>query len=94
MCFSSKVSTPKQDPNAIVAPAPVALEEPKGVEFGSDVSKDDGGGSDGIDDLKVKKDAKDSGDGSSTAVVKAPASVTNKNTGNASVKRALQSRKS
>ncbi|WP_081005983.1 DUF5476 domain-containing protein [Pseudomonas asplenii] len=93
MCFSSKVKTPKQDPNAIVAPAPVALEEPKGVEFGSDVSKDDGGGSDGVDGLKVKKDSTDTGDGSSTAVVKAPASVVKK-TGSAAVKRALQSRKS
>lgn len=93
MCFKSKVKTPKQDPNAIVAPAPVPLEEPKGVEFGSEVSKDDGGEADGRDRLKVEKEATDSGDGSTTAVVKAPASTTKK-TGNAAVKRALQSRKS
>ncbi|MBM1189358.1 DUF5476 domain-containing protein [Pseudomonas weihenstephanensis] len=88
MCFKSKVKTPKQDPNAIIAPAPVNLEEPKGIEFGSDVSKDDGGENDGIGSLKVEKGTKDSGDGSSTASVKAPASTSKKS--NTAVKRALQ----
>lgn len=91
MCFKSKVKTPKQDPNAIIAPAPVPLEEPKGVEFGADADADSAP-KDGVDGLTVTKDTKDTGDGSTTATVKAPASVVKKS-GNPSIKRALQTRK-
>ncbi|WGH28292.1 hypothetical protein 10P302A_gene0032 [Pseudomonas phage 10P302A] len=70
MCFKSKVKTPKTNPDAVKAPEPVLIEEPKGVDFGAtedDESKDD----EGLDGLKVKKSdvgSKDQGDGSSDAV--------------------------
>ncbi|WYW04232.1 hypothetical protein Kallioja_00034 [Pseudomonas phage vB_PpuP-Kallioja] len=69
MCFKSKVKTPKTNPDAVKAPEPVLIEEPKGVDFGSTETEDDS--EDGIEGLKVKKSdvgAKDKGDGSSDAV--------------------------
>ncbi|QNJ57467.1 hypothetical protein [Pseudomonas phage Waldo5] len=68
MCFKSKVKTPKTDPDALKAPEPVLLDEPKGVDFGS--SEDDQSTDTGTDMLKVKKTATDKGDGSSTATAK------------------------
>lgn len=69
MCFKSKVKTPKTNPDALKAPEPVLLEEPKGVEFGADADSKGQTDEDGIDGLKVDKaDAKDKGDGSASAV--------------------------
>ena len=66
MCFKSKVKTPKTNPDALKAPEPVLIEEPKGVDFGA--SEDDQSTDTGTDALKVKKDpATDKGDGSSSA---------------------------
>lgn len=66
MCFKSKVKTPKTNPDALKAPEPVLLEEPKGVDFGA--SEDDQSTETGTDSLKVKTTATDKGDGSSDAV--------------------------
>lgn len=71
MCFKSKApKTPKTDPEAVKAPAPVLIEEPKGVDFGSTEGDEATQNEDGIDGLKIKKVAGDSdkGDGSSDAV--------------------------
>lgn len=69
MCFKSKQKVPKTNPDALKAPEPVLIEEPKGVEFGADGEKKDDDQEDGIDGLKVaKSDVKDEGDGSSDAV--------------------------
>lgn len=65
MCFSSKVKTPKTNPEAIKAPEPVHTEEPKGVDFGA--SEEDKNTDTGIDMLKVDKTPADTGDGSSSA---------------------------
>jgi hypothetical protein len=70
MCFKSKApKTPKTDPEAIKAPTPVLIEEPKGVDFGS--SEENQSDDEGLDGLKVKKTdvaTTDKGDGSSDAV--------------------------
>lgn len=62
MCFSSKVKTPKTNPDALKAPEPVLIENPKGVDFGS--ASEDQSTATGTDIVKVAKDA---GDGSSSA---------------------------
>lgn len=93
MCFSSKVKTPKTNPESLKAPEPVLIEEPKGVDFGADGDNtSDDTKKDGIDSLKVKKsDAKDTGDGSNDAVA-ADTGMTNvkKVKPAASIKRALK----
>lgn len=66
MCFSSKVKTPKTNPDALKAPEPVLLDEPKGVDFGA--QEDDQSTDTGVDGLKVEKTASDKGDGSSSQV--------------------------
>jgi hypothetical protein len=68
MCFKSKQKVPKTNPEAIKAPTPVLIEEPKGVDFGA--SEDDQSTESGVDGLKVTKtpSATDKGDGSSDAV--------------------------
>lgn len=66
MCFSSKAKTPKTNPDAIKAPEPVLIEEPKGVDFGATTDEKDT--ADGVDGLKVSKsDVADKGDGSSAS---------------------------
>lgn len=65
MCFSSKVKTPKTNPDALKAPEPVLIDEPKGVDFGA--SEDDQSTDTGVDGLTVKKTATDKGDGSAAA---------------------------
>lgn len=67
MCFKSSPKTPKTNPDALKAPEPVLIEEPKGVDFGA--SEDDQSTETGVDGLTVKKDAKatDKGDGSGSA---------------------------
>ncbi|MGV8919550.1 MAG: DUF5476 domain-containing protein [Pseudomonas sp.] len=65
MCFSSKVKTPKTNPDALKAPEPVLIDEPKGVDFGA--SEDDQSTATGVDGLTIKKDATDKGDGSSSS---------------------------
>lgn len=66
MCFKSSVKTPKTNPDALKAPEPVLIENPKGVDFGS--ASEDQSTATGTDALKIKKTATDTGDGSSTAV--------------------------
>lgn len=69
MCFKSKVKTPKTNPEALKAPEPVLLEEPKGVDFAADESE--GTTENGTDGLKIDKaPVKDKGDGASTATAK------------------------
>lgn len=69
MCFKTKVKTPKTNPEALKAPEPVLLSEPKGVDFGS--TTDNQSDPTGIDSLKVSKTSStDKGDGSSSATAK------------------------
>lgn len=65
MCFKQKVKTPKTNPDALKAPEPVLIEEPKGVDFGA--TEDDQSTKTGTESLKVAKSDTDKGDGSSTA---------------------------
>lgn len=88
MCFSSKVKQPKVNPESIAAPAPVTEEAPKGVEFGDDSSTDSSDATDGIKDLKVKKDQ--TGEGTQSAVASDTGKVSTKKTSSASIKRALK----
>lgn len=70
MCFKSKVKTPKTNPEAVKAPEPVLVEEPKGVDFGGSDGDEASDDEDGIDGLKISKSAgtaTDKGDGSSSA---------------------------
>jgi hypothetical protein len=91
VCFKSKVKTPKTDPNALKAPDPVLIDEPKGVDYGA--SEDDQSTETGTESLKVDRTVSDKGDGGSFAtatdtgtgpVKKAPAKS------NSAVKRALK----
>ncbi|QJD54621.1 hypothetical protein PssvBMR1_gp28 [Pseudomonas phage MR1] len=88
MCFKSKVKTPKTNPDALKAPEPVLIDEPKGVDFGA--SEDDQSTETGVDGLTVKKSdspSSDKGDGQSSAT----ASDTGlKKTTSAPVKRAIK----
>jgi hypothetical protein len=88
MCFSSKVKTPKTDPNSLKAPEPVLIEEPKGVDFGASAS--DQSTATGVDATTVEKDTvtADKGDGSSSAVATDTGTNTKK-VKSASVKRAI-----
>lgn len=89
MCFSSKAKQPKVDPATIAAPAPVMEEAPKGVEFGDDSNSDESDTTDGVKDLKIKKE--EQGDGTQSASVSTDTGVApKKKTPNASVKRALK----
>lgn len=91
MCFSSKAKTPKTNPEAVKAPEPVLIEEPKGVEFGA--TPEDAATEDGIDGLKVKKSdvSTDKGDGSSNATAADTGTGTVKKVKPAaSIKRALK----
>lgn len=88
MCFSSKVKQPKVSPQSIAAPAPVAEEAPKGVEFGDDSSTDNSDATDGVKDLKVPKDK--TGEGTQSAVASDTGKVSTKKTASASIKRALK----
>lgn len=89
MCFSSKAKTPKTNPEAVKAPEPVLIEEPKGVDFGAgdDTQSDETG----VDGLKVKKSdvATDKGDGSSNATAADTGTVKTVKPA-ASIKRALK----
>lgn len=93
MCFKSKVKTPKTNPDAVKAPEPVLIEEPKGVDFGS-TEDDDSTSDEGLDGLKVKKSdvsSKDTGDGSSDAVAADTGTGTiKKSKPAASIKKALK----
>jgi len=90
MCFKSKVKTPKTDPDSLKAPEPVLIDEPKGVDFGGS-NEDTGTDKTGVDSVKVEKDVKPSGDGSSSAVSTDTGMSTNKKSGSSSnVKRALK----
>ena len=87
MCFKSKVKTPKTDPDALKAPEPVLLEEPKGVDFGA--SEDDQSTDTGVDSVKV--DLEDQGDGSSSATAAdTGTSKASKPKASSSVKRAIK----
>lgn len=88
MCFSAKAKQPKVDPSTIAAPAPVMEEPPKGVEFGDGSDGDKSETTDGIKDLKVKKEAQ--GDGTPSAAVATDTGLAKAKTSNASVKRALK----
>ena len=92
MCFKSKVKTPKTNPDAVKAPEPVLIEEPKGVDFGS--SEENQSDDEGLDSLKVKKSdvsSKDTGDGSSDAVAADTGTGTiKKSKPAASIKKALK----
>jgi hypothetical protein len=90
MCFKSKVKTPKTDPDALKAPEPVLIDEPKGVDFGA--SEDDQSTDSGVDGLTVKKDstASDKGDGSSSATATDTGYNSAKKTATATVKRAIK----
>jgi hypothetical protein len=68
MCFKSKQKVPKTNPDAVKAPEPVLIEEPKGVEFGATPDEEGKEKEEGIDGLKVKRSDSDKGDGSSDAV--------------------------
>ncbi|QJD54678.1 putative virion protein [Pseudomonas phage MR2] len=88
MCFSSKVKTPKTNPDALKAPEPVLIDEPKGVDFGA--SEDDQSTDTGVDSLTVKKDStSDKGDGSSSATA-TDTGVSKVKTASAPVKRAIK----
>lgn len=63
MCFSSKPKTPKVN-TALPAPEPVAMEEPKGVEFGSEESGAENSG--GEDSTKSPTRIEREGDSSET----------------------------
>lgn len=89
MCFSSKPKQPKVDPSTIAAPTPVMEEAPKGVEFGDGGNSDVSNTTDGIKDLKIKKE--EQGDGTPSASVATDTGIAaKKKTPNASVKRALK----
>ncbi|AUV61740.1 hypothetical protein HOS76_gp46 [Pseudomonas phage Henninger] len=89
MCFKSKVKTPKTDPDALKAPEPVLIDEPKGVDFGA--SEDDQSTDSGVDGLTVKKsDVSDKGDGSSSATATDTGYSSTKKTPTATVKRAIK----
>lgn len=89
MCFSSKAKQPKVDPATIAAPAPVMEEAPKGVEFGDDSNSDGSDTTDGVKDLKIKKE--EAGDGTPAATVATDTGITDKKkVPNASIKRALK----
>lgn len=92
MCFKSKVKTPKTNPDAVKAPEPVLIEEPKGVDFGS--SEENQSDDEGLDSLKVKKSdvsSKDTGDGTSDAVAADTGTGTiKKSKPAASIKKALK----
>ncbi|MDD1013856.1 putative phage head protein [Pseudomonas rubra] len=88
MCFSSKVKQPKVSPQSIAAPAPVAEEAPKGVEFGDDSSSDNSDTTDGVKDLKVTKEK--TGEGTQSAVASDTGTAPVKKTTSASIKRALK----
>jgi hypothetical protein len=70
MCFKSKQKVPKTNPEAIKAPTPVLIEEPKGVDFGAteDDKSDDESGIDGLKVAKSDVSTSDKGDGTSDAV--------------------------
>lgn len=87
MCFSSKPKTPKTNPDALKAPEPVLIEEPKGVDFGA--SEEDQSTDTGTDSLKVEKKASDTGDGSSNAV-SSDTGTTKKTKATPAIKRALK----
>jgi hypothetical protein len=90
MCFSSKVKTPKTDPNSLKAPEPVLIEEPKGVDFGASAS--DQSTATGVEATIVEKDpaTTDKGDGSSSATATDTGTVTTtKKVKSPSVKRAI-----
>lgn len=87
MCFKSKVKTPKTDPDALKAPEPVLLDEPKGVDFGA--SEDDQSTDTGVDAVTV--DLADKGDGSSSATASdTGTSKAAKPKASSSVKRAIR----
>jgi hypothetical protein len=88
MCFSSKVKTPKTNPDALKAPEPVLIEEPKGVDFGA--SAEDQSTATGVSATTVEKDpaTTDKGDGSSSATA-TDTGTTTKKPKSASVKRAI-----
>lgn len=89
MCFSSKSKQPKVDPKTIAAPAPVNEEAPKGVEFGDDSNSDESDTTDGVKDLKIKKE--EHGDGTPTAsVAKDTGIVAKKKPSSSAVKRAMK----
>lgn len=88
MCFSSKAKQPKVSPQSIAAPAPVAEEAPKGVEFGDGSNSDNSDTTDGIKDLKVKKE--ETGEGTQSAVASDTGKIITKKTASASIKRALK----
>lgn len=67
MCFSPKIKTPKVNTAAIPEPAPLT-EEVKGVEFGSEVKKDDEEETSGRSSLKVDLDKKKSMNGGAKRV--------------------------
>lgn len=86
MCFKSKVKTPKTNPDAIKAPEPVLIEEPKGVDFGA--TEDESTEDTGIDSVKVEKDK---GDGSSAVDTSGTNTGTvKKSKTNSAVKRAMK----
>jgi len=88
VCFKSKVKTPKTNPDALKAPEPVLIEEPKGVDFGA--SEGDQSTATGVDAVKVEKTVTDKGDGSSSATASdTGASTSKKPKANASIKRAM-----
>lgn len=89
MCFSSKPKTPKTNPDALKAPEPVLIEEPKGVDFGA--SADDQSTATGVSETTVEKDVvTDKGDGSSSATATdTGTSTTTKKAKSPSVKRAI-----
>lgn len=88
MCFSAKAKQPKVDPSTIAAPAPVMEEPPKGVEFGDGSDSDTSETTDGIKDLKIKKE--EQGDGTPAAAVAKDTGLAKKATSSSSVKRALK----
>lgn len=88
MCFSSKTKQPKVSPQSIAAPAPVAEEAPKGVEFGDDSSSDNSESTEGIKDLKVPKEK--TGEGTQSAVSSDTGTAPKKKVASASIKRALK----
>lgn len=91
MCFKSKVKTPKTNPDALKAPEPVLLDEPKGVEYGDGESTKETG----VDSVKIDKepsavDDTDRGDGSAKATAKDTGISAPKALSNSAVKRALK----
>lgn len=88
MCFKSKVKTPKTDPDALKAPEPVLLDEPKGVDYGDGETNTE---ETGVDAVKVTKTDTDKGDGASAATASdTGSSSTPKVPKNSAVKRALK----